>query len=364
MTEDPEKRPYLSKFTDRHGRTRWRYRRAGRTVSLLGEPGDPAFEEAYRAAVEGRKPNIAEVISMPGAARPGSFRDAWRKVQRSPEWKAHDPATRTKNTRLAEEFLDLRLVEDNPALWGDMPVKDLKRRHVKEIIARFSATPHKAKHLVVTLRKMIAVALDEEWVETDPTWKLTFRPEYKGWRAWTEDERARFEARWPIGSTPRTAYGLALWLGNRRSDIARIRWDWIDFRRGTATIEQKKGGKVLVLPLTPMIVEILSAVERRDDVVLVTAYGKPFSEKSLTGRMADWTESAGLPKGCTLHGLRKTLGKLLAETGATTRQLMGTLGHDDIAHAELYSREAEQERLARDAMTRLTRSMAPKKPRG
>ncbi|SOC46584.1 phage integrase family protein [Rhizobium subbaraonis] len=89
-----------------------------------------------------------------------------------------------------------------------------------------------------------------------------------------------------------------------------------------------------------------------------------FSEKSLTGRMADWTKSAGMPKSCTMHGLRKSLGKMLAETGSTTRQLMETLGHDNIEHAELYSREAEQQRLARDAMTRLTRSLQLKKPRG
>jgi site-specific recombinase XerD len=56
-----------------------------------------------------------------------------------------------------------------------------------------------------------------------------------------------------------------------------------------------------------------------------------------------------------MHGLRKSLGKMLAETGATTRQLMETLGHNDIQHAELYSRAAEQERLARDGMTKVTR---------
>jgi site-specific recombinase XerD len=65
-----------------------------------------------------------------------------------------------------------------------------------------------------------------------------------------------------------------------------------------------------------------------------------------------------------MHGLRKSLGKMMAETGASTRQLMEMLGHDDIEHAELYSRAAEQERLARDAMTKVTRRYQAKKPRG
>src|SRR5690606_31177362 len=100
------------------------------------------------------------------------------------------------------------------------------------ILARFDATPHKAKHLLVAIRKMIAIGFDEEWIETDPTYKLNYRPDYVGWRAWTVEEQEKFEARWPVGSTPRTAYGLALWLGNRRSDIARIKWEWIDMDRG------------------------------------------------------------------------------------------------------------------------------------
>lgn len=46
---------------------------------------------------------------------------------------------------------------------------------------------------------------------------------------------------------------------------------------------------------------------------------------------------------------------MLAEGGATTRQIMDTLGHTDIAHAELYTREAEQEKLAREGMRAVVR---------
>ena len=45
--------------------------------------------------------------------------------------------------------------------------------------------------------------------------------------------------------------------------------------------------------------------------------------------------------------------KLLSESGAMTRKLMAILGHDDIAHAELYTREAEQRKLASDGMAKL-----------
>lgn len=359
-----ERRPYLSSFKDRHGTTRWRYRRGKKTISLKGAPGEPAFEAAYQAAIEGREPNSAEVLPLPGAARPESFLAAWSRVKRTPEWLGFDPATIAKNTHLAEIFLTLPVLDGESVVWGDILVRDMKRRHIKEILARFGSTPHKAKHLLVAIRKMLHVALDEEWIEVDPTYKLAFRPEYKGWRAWTETEREAFEIRWPVGTTPRTCYALALWLGNRRSDVAKVTWEMLDFRNSVVTIEQTKGGKRLVLPITPMLREALAPLSREGDTVLVTAYGKPFSEKSLTGRMADWTKSAGMPKGCTLHGLRKSLGKLLAEGGASTRQLMDTLGHEDIEHAELYSREASQAILAKDAMQKVTRLVQGKKRRG
>jgi len=365
MTE--ERRPYLSSFEDRHGRTRWRYRRAGKTIPIHGVPGDPDFEEAYQAAIEGRAPRNATVIKHPGATVPRSFKDAWQRVLRTPEWIVHDDATKAKNTRLAEEFLKMTVVdiEGVTDVWADMLVEEFRRRHAKDVIGRLSATPHKAKHMLVAVRKMITVALDEEWIETDPTYKLSYRPDYKGWRAWTEAERETFEAKYPIGTTPRTCYALALWLGNRRSDVASVRWEQFDWKRGVVRIEQGKGkGKVLLLPITPMLKDALAPLERKGDAVLLTAYGKPFSAKSLTGTMAHWTEKAEIPKGCTLHGLRKSLGKMLAEGGATTRQLMETLGHDDIEHAELYSREAAQAILAKDGMSKVTRLVQGKKRRG
>ena len=71
-----------------------------------------------------------------------------------------------------------------------------------------------------------------------------------------------------------------------------------------------------------------------------------------------------MPKRCTLHGLRKSLGKLLAEGGASIRPLMETLGHNEIEHAELYSREASQAILAKDGMSKVTRLVQAKKRRG
>lgn len=343
-----ETHPGASPFIDRHGKVRWRYRRKGKTTPLPEAPGHPAFEAAYSAAVEGRTPVRAKVTRHPSAAFPRSMGAAWRAAKQTPEFKRQVAETRLRQDKIAEAFLHGRVIADDPSTWAEMPIADLRRRHIKAILADRSDTPHAGRHLLSIIRKMIYAAIDAEWIEIDPSHRMRYRPAYVGWRAWTEKERAAFEKRWPIGTTPRLCYALALWLGNRRGDIATLRPQDIDGDK--IRLEQGKTGRELVLPITPMLREALDAADLSKKTVLSTVYGKPFSIKSLTGRMADWTKAAGIPPGCTLHGLRKTLGKMLAEEGATTRQIMDALGHTDIKHAELYSRDAEQERLARDAM--------------
>ncbi|MBP0440634.1 tyrosine-type recombinase/integrase [Tianweitania sediminis] len=367
--------PNASQYKDRHGVTRWRFRRNGKQRSLPGQPGDPDFERAYEDAAAGFGGKKTEIVPLPGASLPESFGAAWKGVVTTSAWKAHDAATKSKNTYLAEMWLHSQVAPGVAALWKDMPVRDMRRRHLKALISQYSDTPHKAKHLVVTIRKMLEYALDQEWIEIDPSYKLKHRPDYKGWRAWKVGEIEKFEERWPIGTTPRLAYSIALWLGNRREDVATLRWDQQCVRtiiqNGEArrvegfTVEQGKGdGGELFLPISPMLAEVLDATERRGETVLVNAYGNPFSIKSMTGMMAHWTKMAGMGPGCTLHGLRKTLGKLMAEGGATTRQLMKVLGHENIEHAELYSREAEQALLATEGMDKVTTLMSGRKKRG
>ncbi|MEH6725186.1 MAG: tyrosine-type recombinase/integrase [Hyphomicrobiales bacterium] len=346
--------PHVSSYKDRHGKRRYSFRKSGKSRALPQHPGHPEFEEAYKAAVEGREPRKASVTRLPSAALPETFGAAWRLVQtRSAQWKSYKPATKTKNIYLTEMFLKSPIVPTNPDVWGDMKIADLKRRHVKHILATYADTPHKAKHLLVAIRRLIDAALDEEWIEADPTYKIKWSPKTKGHRAWTLEQRRAYEQRWPVGSTPRLVYSIALWAGLRRSDIAKLQWIWI--RADKIRTPIVKGEKALVLPICKPLKMALDATTPNGPSVVTTQYGKPFSEKSLTGRMADWTRSAGLEPGCTLHGLRKTLGKYVAEAGGSTRESMAMLGHDDMEQAELYSREADQEMLAESAMNKVVK---------
>lgn len=344
--------PNASSFKDRHGKTRWRFRRNGKAVMLPHEPGHPEFEAAYAAAVNNRPVQRPTVLQHPAAVAPQSLRACWLAVQRTPEWSLLDPQTRIDQTRVAERFLTSQ-VPTMAKTWGDMPIRLLDRKLVKRILADRADTPHSAGHVLRLLRKLIAVALDEEWIEVDPTYRLKYRPAMKGHRAWTETERQAFERHWPIGTTPRLVYALALYTGARRSDIATLRWD--AFQDDGVVIAQEKTDNPIWLPIHPELRACLDTLTRTGPVV-VSGLGAAYSEKSLGMRFAGWCKRAGVPAGATLHGLRKSMGKALAESGATTKEIMAVLGHEAIEHAQLYSKEAEQRLLAKAAMAKLTRS--------
>src|SRR6516165_9858198 len=353
-----DKYPHAGSYQDRHGKRRWRFRRAGKTIQLPGSPGRPDFEAVYAAALEGRPVQKADVHRIPTATAPKSLRAAWRiLISDTPDWKALDPETQHTQTLIAERFLRSPVVEGGPLTFGDVAVADLQRKHIKAILARRANTPHAAAHLLRIIRKLTGVALDQEWIEYDPTYRIKYRPANKGWKAWSDESCAAFEKRWPLGTTPRTVYAIARYFGHRRSDVATVKWNDLEVAAGN--VVQSKTGKALWIPMHPKLAKALEAMPRCGEYVVITQYGRPFSAKALGMRMQAWTRQAGLASGHTLHGLRKKLGAMLAEAGATTRELMAILGHDDIAHAELYSREAEQKRLASEGMRKLAKLGEP-----
>jgi integrase len=66
-------------------------------------------------------------------------------------------------------------------------------------------------------------------------------------------------------------------------------------------------------------------------------------------RFRDQCNDAGLPQ-CSAHGLRKARATILAERGATDRQLMAVFGWESEKEATKYTKAANRKRLAAAAM--------------
>jgi integrase len=81
---------------------------------------------------------------------------------------------------------------------------------------------------------------------------------------------------------------------------------------------------------------------------LVTDYGRAFTDGSFGNWFHDRCIEAGVPG--RAHGLRKAGATIAANNGATAYQLMAIFGWDTLKMAEVYTKAADQQRLARVAM--------------
>ena len=149
---------------------------------------------------------------------------------------------------------------------------------------------------------------------------------------------------------------LVLFLGVRRSDAIRLGRQHV--RNGKITFTQHKGRnrkpKRLTLPILPVLRKTLDASPSGDLTFLVNDLGHAFTDAGIGNKMRDWCDQAGLPH-CTAHGLRKAGATIAATNGATAHQLKAIFGWDSLKQAEIYTRQADQMRLAENAMHLLTK---------
>ena len=81
-------------------------------------------------------------------------------------------------------------------------------------------------------------------------------------------------------------------------------------------------------------------------------FGEHFAER-FSQFMRHAIKAAGLPIDCKPHGLRKTLGRRMADDGCTAHEIMAVLGHTTLAEAERYTRDADRRRGGRQAIAKL-----------
>src|SRR5262249_53584468 len=164
-------------------------------------------------------------------------------------------------------------------------------------------------------------------------------------------ELAKYEARWPIGTRQRTAYALMLYVGTARVDVHRMTWRQIDAAGGGYVRKKTRAGGG-VGPHSA-VQKTVAAAPKDHLTTLNTEYGKPFTVDGFPQFTRRAITDAGLPLDCKPHGLRKTLGRRMAESGCSAHEIMAVLGHTTLAEAERYTREADRRRGGRQAIAKI-----------
>jgi integrase len=216
---------------------------------------------------------------------------------------------------------------------------------------KYGDRPGMARNILSVFRILIALAIEEGIRKDDPTVGIK-RPKlsHDGWHTWTEEEIAQFELTHPIGSPARLAFALALYTGQRASDLVRMGRQHV--KSGEVSVAQQKTGARLWVPLHPDLKAIMDVSPSEHLTFIVTEQGKPYSTgKAFGARMGSWAREAGL-KNCPLHGLRKACCRRLAEAGCSVHEIKAISGHKSIGEVERYTRAVDQKAMAKRAIAR------------
>jgi len=159
-----------------------------------------------------------------------------------------------------------------------------------------------------------------------------------------------------LGTRPRLAIDILLFLGLRRSDAVVVGRQHM--KDGVVSICTQKTGAWVYLPVFRQLQESIDATPTGDLAFLTTSLGKPFTSGASFGNwFAKQCKAAGLPDECRAHGLRKAGATIAADEGATAHELMAMYGWTRLAMAEAYTKEADKKRLAKSASERLANRM-------
>lgn len=343
---------YLVEDVDRYGKVRIYLRKPGcRKVAIKGKPGTPEFLVAYLAGME-----IAQSEPQrqaPPRGERGSLRWLCTRYYGSAAYGQLGARTRIVRKQILERLCCVSDCSDMDL--GDKPYLEMKSRHIVAIRDAHADRPEAANSIVKALRRLFAWAKEAGHVESNPAIEIGYlqadNPE--GFHTWTVQEVRRFERHHPLGTKARLAMALLLYLGVRRSDVVRLgrqmmhgdALHFVEFKgRG-----KKRTRKERELPILPELREAIDACNSNDPTFLVTEFGKPYTANGFGNWFRRRCREAGLDH-CSAHGLRKAAATIAAENNATAHQLMAIFGWESLKQAELYTRKADRNRLARAGM--------------
>lgn len=333
----------VSSFVDRHGKLRYRFRKAGYSPAYFkAHPNTPEGKAELRAMIE-RKP-----VATDRYAR-GTVGWAAGRYFASPAFTGRKNAETAANAR--------RILEPFVGGFANDQLGGFRFDHIETILSeaakprkvgkRKRGGPSAADNLRGELKPLFDYGFKLLGIEkpnpVDQAAPITVPK--RGFHSWDEDEIAQFRAHYPLGTKARLALEIFLWTWQRRGDA--VAFGRKHMRDGKVAFTQSKTSKTLWLPAAPQMLAAISAMPVvGTETFIVTDYGKPFSKAGFGNWFADRCKEAGLPDRCRAHGLRKAGARRAADLQASNQMLKAVGGWSGDQEVSTYTADANQARLA------------------
>lgn len=252
------------------------------------------------------------------------------------------------------------------------PADEIKRHLLCDMAdaIRIKSGPAAANGFISATKKLYNWAIERgKFDRANPTFKIKKYPEGK-LPAFSREDWDKAEQRLP--EPLRRVLVVGRYTGQRRGDLVRLTWGHYD---GTMLrFTQQKTGVAMAIYVHPDLKaeldawkaeaeggNVVSLADKREGTdtrtILTNFEGGPWHPVVLTRRMAKHLERIGLrekgERGLNTHGLRKMAAAVLAEEGASIKEIQGVTGHQTLAMIQLYTESADRERLGKQAIMRL-----------
>jgi integrase len=275
-------------------------------------------------------------------------RDALRSVE-----EGRDPANEkaeSKKVRTAEElcreFIDNHCKHNNrsstvylvelalqnhvlPA-WRGRVVTDITRDDIKSLLRKIAVeTPAAANRLHAIIRKMFNYAFDEGLVKESPCVRIAQITKHEDRDRVLSDSELRSiwiaadQVGYPFGSVVK----VLVLTGQRRNEVAEMRWSELDLDRGIWTLPAArcKNGKSHEVQLAPQVVKILRSVPRMSDYVF--SYDGGHSPLTMSSNLKDRIDVSAKVEDWRLHDLRRSAASGMAKLGIGPHIIDKILNH-------------------------------------
>lgn len=336
----------MTEYADRHGGKRYRFRKTGwPTYHFKNKPGTDEFAIEYRDALNAGGSGIAAT----NAPAPYSMDDLAARLYRSPAWLRTAASTQKTYRGVIDRYLDTKNARGRR--YGTYPVKQVTLGGLEAHLAAYNDRPGAAATLRKALKKLFKYAQRLGWIKTNPAADTDPIPtKSKGWHTWTDEEIARFRSYWQLGTMARLTFELAMNTAARRINLAALERDHLV--NGRWQIAHVKGNDETSVAITTEARAALDAMPAAPIRHLITgAHGKPYSVEGLSNRFRKWAREADCPT--NIHGIRKGVSRILAESGATPLEGRAITGHKTDRTFAHYAAAADRARLADSAQARL-----------
>jgi integrase len=209
--------------------------------------------------------------------------------------------------------------------------------------------PSTVNRYIAAFSRALTIAVKEwGWLDDTPMRKVSKPAEGNGRNrllGLEEKERLLHVCKGSLNPHLYPIVSLALLLGMRFGEIVGLKWENIDYANRLITLEKTKNGDARILPLTPVVEEILKLCFRTD-----IAHGLVFKPSSPTNRSGVVDIRNAFIKALKqaniqnfrFHDLRHAAASYLAMNGATQGELMTILGHKSPSMTRRYAHYSQK----------------------